>query len=62
MVKRVFTDYIQDIFDSINDIESFIKGMSFDIFLKAKKHRANFHITRILKQIFNLRNGVKYIH
>ncbi len=30
MVKRVYTDYIQDIFDSINDIEHFIEGMNFN--------------------------------
>jgi len=37
MVKRVYTDYIQDIFDSINDIESFIKGMNFEDFKDDRK-------------------------
>lgn len=37
MVKRVYTDYIQDIFDSLNDIESFVKGMSFKGFKNDKK-------------------------
>lgn len=32
MVKRVYTDYIQDILDSINDIEHFIEGMNFNDF------------------------------
>jgi len=32
MVKRVYTDYIQDILDSINDIKHFVEGMNFDDF------------------------------
>lgn len=32
MIKWVYTDYVQDILDSINDIESFIKGMDFKEF------------------------------
>lgn len=32
MVKRVYTDYIQDILESINDIEHFIANMNFDDF------------------------------
>jgi len=35
--KREYTDYLKDIFDSINDIESFISGMSFEDFKKDKK-------------------------
>lgn len=37
MVKRVYTDYIQDILESINDIENFIKGMNFDDFKNDRK-------------------------
>lgn len=32
MIKRVYGDYVQDILDSINDIENFIKGMNFNDF------------------------------
>ncbi len=35
--KREYTDYLKDIFDSINDIESFVSGMSFEDFKKDKK-------------------------
>jgi uncharacterized protein with HEPN domain len=37
MVKRVYTDYIQDILDSIQDIETFIQGLSFDAFKDDRK-------------------------
>ena len=37
MVNRVYTDYIQDILDSIQDIDNFIKGMSFDDFKNDRK-------------------------
>lgn len=37
MIKRVYTDYIQDILDSINDIESFIKGLDIEGFKKDRK-------------------------
>jgi len=37
MVKRVYTDYIQDILDSIEDIENFIQEMSFDDFKDDRK-------------------------
>jgi uncharacterized protein with HEPN domain len=37
MVKRVYTDYIQDILDSIQDIENFIQGLSFDAFKEDRK-------------------------
>lgn len=37
MIKRIYTDYIQDILDSINDIESFIEGMNFKDFKKDRK-------------------------
>lgn len=36
-MKRDYRDYIKDIFDSINEIKSFVKGMSFDEFLKDKR-------------------------
>ena len=35
--KKDYRDYLQDILDSINDSEEFVKGMSFDDFLKDKK-------------------------
>lgn len=37
MRKREYGDYIQDILDSINDIEKFTEGMDFDKFKKEKK-------------------------
>jgi len=37
MRKRDYRDYIQDILDSINDIENFIEGMSFEEFMRDKK-------------------------
>jgi uncharacterized protein with HEPN domain len=36
-MKRDYRDYIQDICDSINDIENFIKGMDFKEFSRDKK-------------------------
>ncbi len=36
-MKRDYRDYIKDIFDSINEIKSFVGRMSFDEFLKDKK-------------------------
>jgi len=35
--NRVYLDYVQDIIDSIRDIESFVKGMKFEEFKKAAK-------------------------
>jgi len=37
MKEREYIDYIQDILDSINDIEEFTQGMDFDNFGKDKK-------------------------
>ena len=37
MIIREYGDYLQDIFDSIGDIETFIKGMTFDEFACDKK-------------------------
>ncbi len=37
MKKRVYKDYIQDIIESINDIEVFTKNMSLEDFIKDKK-------------------------
>jgi len=37
MVIRIYIDYIQDILDSINDIEDFINGMGFDDFRNDRK-------------------------
>jgi len=36
-MNRIYLDYIQDILDSIRDIESFIKGMTFEDFKKDRK-------------------------
>lgn len=35
MIKRDYRDYLHDIIDSINDIEIFIKEMSFEDFAVA---------------------------
>jgi len=37
MRKRDYRDYIRDIFESITDIENFIRGMSFEEFKRDKK-------------------------
>jgi len=36
-MKREYYDYIRDIFDSINDIEEFVKGMEFRDFERDRK-------------------------
>ncbi len=36
-MKRDYRDYFQDIIDSINDIEAFIKGMHFEAFVGDRK-------------------------
>jgi uncharacterized protein with HEPN domain len=36
-MNRIYLDYIQDILDSIKDIESFVKGMTFETFKKDRK-------------------------
>ena len=36
-MKRDYGDFIQDIFDSINDVGNFIEGMDFEDFVKDKK-------------------------
>lgn len=37
MRNRIYLDYIQDILDSIRDIESFVKGTRFEEFKKDRK-------------------------
>jgi len=37
MKRRDYRDYLQDILDSITDIESFIRGMSFEEFKRDRK-------------------------
>jgi len=37
MKKRDYGDFVQDIRDSINDVENFIDGMEFGDFIKDKK-------------------------
>jgi len=37
MKKRDYGDFVQDILDSINDVENFIDGMEFEDFIKDKK-------------------------
>ncbi len=36
-MKKIYTDFIKDIIDSIDDIERFIGNMSFDEFLQDRK-------------------------
>ena len=36
-MKRDYLDYIQDIFDSIKEVEMFIKGFDYDAFEKDRK-------------------------
>lgn len=37
MKKRIYLDYVQDILDSVRDIESFVKGMRFEEFKSDRK-------------------------
>ncbi len=37
MSKREFRDYIEDIFQAIEDVETFIKGMSYKDFFNDRK-------------------------
>ena len=37
MKSKDYSDYLQDIFDSINDTDDFVRGISFEAFLKDKK-------------------------
>ena len=37
MKKREYRDYLQDIYDAINDVATFIEGMTYEDFLKDKK-------------------------
>lgn len=37
MMKKDYRDYLNDIFESINDVESFTKSMTFDSFRRDKK-------------------------
>jgi uncharacterized protein with HEPN domain len=37
VIKRVYTDYLQDILNSINDIEIFIEGLDIEDFKKDRK-------------------------
>lgn len=37
MKRQDFRDYLQDILDSINDTDEFVKGMVFEDFIKDKK-------------------------
>ncbi len=37
MKKRDYSDFVQDILDTINDVENFIDGMDFEEFIKDKK-------------------------
>lgn len=37
MIQKEYIDYVQDILDSINDISSFVKEMTFDNFIEDKK-------------------------
>ena len=35
--RKDYSDYLQDIFDSINDTDEFVKGMTYEDFLKDRK-------------------------
>jgi uncharacterized protein with HEPN domain len=35
--KREYRDYLQDIYDAVNDVATFIEGMTYQDFLKDKK-------------------------
>ncbi|MEK6777665.1 MAG: DUF86 domain-containing protein [bacterium] len=37
MTKREYGDYLQDILDSITDMDEFVQGMTFETFHKDKK-------------------------
>lgn len=37
MKKREYRDYLHDIMNSVNDIESFVEGMKFEQFEKDRK-------------------------
>ena len=37
MKKRDYSDYLQDIMDSINAVEEFVKGMKYEDFKKDRK-------------------------
>jgi uncharacterized protein with HEPN domain len=37
MKTRDYSDFVQDILDTINDVENFIDGMDFEDFIKDKK-------------------------
>jgi len=37
MRRRDYRDYLQDILDSINDVESFVRGMGFEEFKRDRK-------------------------
>jgi len=37
MKERDFSDYVRDILDSIQDVEEFISGITFEEFLQNKK-------------------------
>ena len=34
--RKDYSDYLQDILDSINDTDEFVKGMTFEDFLKPR--------------------------
>ncbi|MHB9154497.1 MAG: HepT-like ribonuclease domain-containing protein, partial [Endomicrobiales bacterium] len=40
MKKRNYSDYLQDIVDSCSDVQEFIKGISYDDFVKDKKTKS----------------------
>jgi len=49
MSKREFEDYIQDILDSINAIEEFVKELEFEDFVRDRK--TIFAVTRAIEII-----------
>jgi len=49
MINRDFKDYLNDIYDSILNIEEFVKGLSFEQFVKDNK--TQFAVFRALEII-----------
>jgi uncharacterized protein with HEPN domain len=56
MKIKDYRDYFQDIIDSINDTDEFVKGLTFDTFVKDKKS-----VNAILRSIEIIGEAVKNI-
>lgn len=58
MKKRDYSDFVQDILDTINDIENFIDGMDFEEFIKDKK--TVYSVVRAIEIIGEATKNVPY--